>query len=423
MVGAVPAGFADQLPDGQVNVNLIKAKDLIKSDMIGKSDPYAVLSFGSQKYKTPKEKNTQNPEWNYEAKCEVPDCPDQTVNIEIFDSDKIGRDKSLDKLDLDVQDILNNDGCDAKWYPLAGVKSGQVLLTSDFLQPGSGGISIPDGMHGGRGSVDPLADKANKGKQSPSTIEGAIPEGKVHLELIKAKDLENADKRGKSDPYAVLKYGNQKAKTNTIRNTQNPQWDFGTDFAVPDGPSNDINIEIFDNDKLGTDKSLRKLDLDIGEILNNDGVEGKWYPLKGSKSGEILISSDFLPPGSDNSVTSGQTSKAMGGKGTGAADPSKVKAFGPGLEKGKVLPGKPASFSVDSSKTGPAPIEVEIEADGKVSSRKPSIAPAGAGLHDVTYVPPPVGQPYQVRNQRYYFLHLEVLEAAHSLDLLRTVPL
>ena len=143
---------------------------------------------------------------------------------------------------------------------------------------------------------------------------------------------------------------------------------------------------------------MGKLDLDIGEILNNDGVEGKWYPLKGCKSGQILISSDFLPPGSDNSITSGMPSKAVGGKGSGAADPSKVKAFGPGLEKGKVLPGKPASFSVDSSKTGPAPIEVEIEADGKASSRKPSITQAGPGLHDVTYVPPPVGQPYQVGN-------------------------
>eukprot|EP00092_Neocalanus_flemingeri_P025254 GFUD01027386.1.p1 GENE.GFUD01027386.1~~GFUD01027386.1.p1 ORF type:complete len:4003 (+),score=946.67 GFUD01027386.1:1015-12009(+) len=393
----VPAEFADQIPEGQVNINLIKAKDLIKSDMIGKSDPYAVLAFGSQKYKTPKQKNTQNPEWNYEAKFDVPDGPDQTVNIEIFDSDKIGRDKSLGKLDIDVQDILNDDGVDAKWYPLVGVKAGQVLLTSDFLQPGSGGISIPDGIRGGRGSVDPSADKANKSKHSPgSSVEGGIPDGKVHLELIKAKDLENADKKGKSDPYALLKYGNQKMKTNTIRNTQNPQWDFAADFDIPDGSESDIHIEVFDNDKLGRDKSLGKLDLDIGEILNNDGVEGKWYPLKGAKSGEILISSDFLPPGSDNSITSGMPSKAIGGKGSGSADPSKVKAFGPGIEKGKVLPGKPASFSVDSSKTGPAPIEVEIEAEGKVSSRKPSIAQAAPGLHDVTYVPPPVGQDYQI---------------------------
>jgi hypothetical protein len=49
-----------------------------------------------------------------------------------------------------------------------------------------------------------------------------------------------------------------------------------------------------------------------------------------------------------------------GGKGEGPADASKVKAFGPGLEKGKVKPGVPTTFTVDSSKTGPATIDVEV---------------------------------------------------------------
>jgi hypothetical protein len=49
-----------------------------------------------------------------------------------------------------------------------------------------------------------------------------------------------------------------------------------------------------------------------------------------------------------------------GGKGDSPADASKVKAFGPGLEKGKVLPGVPANFTIDSSKTGPASIDVDI---------------------------------------------------------------
>ncbi len=50
----------------------------------------------------------------------------------------------------------------------------------------------------------------------------------------------------------------------------------------------------------------------------------------------------------------------LGGKGDGPADASKVKAFGPGVEKGKVHPGVPTNFMVDSSKTGPASIDVDI---------------------------------------------------------------
>ena len=34
-----------------------------------------------------------------------------------------------------------------------------------------------------------------------------------------------------------------------------------------------LNIEVFDHDKIGKDKSLGKLDLNIEEVLNNDGSE------------------------------------------------------------------------------------------------------------------------------------------------------
>ena len=37
---------------GKIHVTLIEAKDLVKSDMIGKSDPYAIISHGNQKFKT-----------------------------------------------------------------------------------------------------------------------------------------------------------------------------------------------------------------------------------------------------------------------------------------------------------------------------------------------------------------------------------
>ena len=54
--------------DGPVlHVDLIRAKDLIKTDMIGKSDPYAVLKYSDQQDKTPVVKNTQNPKWDHSS--------------------------------------------------------------------------------------------------------------------------------------------------------------------------------------------------------------------------------------------------------------------------------------------------------------------------------------------------------------------
>ena len=390
-----PYSTDDGLPEGQINVNLVKAKDLIKGDMFGKSDPYAVLKFGSQKDKTPVVKNSQNPEWNHESTFETPDGPDQTLNIEVFDSDKIGKDKSLGKLDLDVQDLLDNNGQGA-WYPLKGVKSGEILLESDFLPL----ENLGDNVRGGQGIDFKNKDKNDKkksGSLGSGLADGDIPEGVMHFDLVKAKDLDNEDKKGKSDPYAVIKYGKQKAKTNTIKNTLNPQWNFSSDFKVPDGKDKTLSIEILDNDRFGRDKSLGKLDLDIGELLNNDLSDGKWYPLDGSKAGQVFIASDFLSGDGEAPGASDQAGQALGGKGTGPADPSKVLAYGPGLEPGQVMPGRPATFTVDSSRTGPAPLEVEIETDlGRGSTRKPSLTETAPGTHDVTYVPPPVGHPYQV---------------------------
>ena len=43
----------DGLPDGKLHINVIKAKELLKADVVGKSDPYAVIKYGKQKFKTP----------------------------------------------------------------------------------------------------------------------------------------------------------------------------------------------------------------------------------------------------------------------------------------------------------------------------------------------------------------------------------
>lgn len=72
-------------------------------------------------------------------------------------------------------------------------------------------------------------------------------------------------------------------------------------------------------------------------------------------------------------------------------DASHVHAYGPGLEPMMVRAGVPVSFTVDASKSGPAPLGVNITADHKPLPKKPVVKDNGDGTYDVTYVPPAEG--------------------------------
>ena len=83
---------------------------------------------------------------------------------------------------------------------------------------------------------------------------------------------------GKSDPYAILKFGKQSDKTNILKNTLEPQWNHHCEFEVADGGADTILVEVFDADKLGKDKSLGKVEVDILELAAD---EGRWFTLQG----------------------------------------------------------------------------------------------------------------------------------------------
>lgn len=63
----------DFLFQGVLRVHLFEAKNLMRKDVTllrkGKSDPYGVLTVGTQEYKTKVIDNTVDPKWDYW--CEV----------------------------------------------------------------------------------------------------------------------------------------------------------------------------------------------------------------------------------------------------------------------------------------------------------------------------------------------------------------
>ena len=78
LAGGPATGLGDE-DDLVFHVDLIKAKNLIKADIIGKSDPYAVLKCGKQKDKTKVVNNSQNPQWDHSSDFDV--TPNDRPNL------------------------------------------------------------------------------------------------------------------------------------------------------------------------------------------------------------------------------------------------------------------------------------------------------------------------------------------------------
>lgn len=79
------------------------------------------------------------------------------------------------------------------------------------------------------------------------------------------------------------------------------------------------------------------------------------------------------------------------------ADASLVKAYGPGLEPAKCREGVPTKFTIDASKSGRAPVGVNIRSDQGPLTKKPEVKDNGDNTYDVTYVPPSEGANLQAQ--------------------------
>ena len=83
---------------GKLTFKIIGAKGLKSADLNGKSDPYAVLTYisnrgkNNQKYKTKTIKKTLNPEWNETFTFDVIDAKTDKISIEIYDYDILVKD-------------------------------------------------------------------------------------------------------------------------------------------------------------------------------------------------------------------------------------------------------------------------------------------------------------------------------------------
>ncbi|KAF2069167.1 hypothetical protein CYY_009511 [Polysphondylium violaceum] len=99
---------------------------------------------------------------------------------------------------------------------------------------------------------------------------------------------------GTSDPYVKLKYNNVSYKTETIKSTTSPIWNFVC--KMPMVTNSFLDLEVFDWERFGSNRSIGKCSVDMETIisLSSEGINDKWFQL--DKKGFIQIGFTFTPP-------------------------------------------------------------------------------------------------------------------------------
>ena len=79
-----------------------------------------------------------------------------------------------------------------------------------------------------------------------------------------------------------------------MKNNHNPEWNFEATFDIDENSAEGVNIAVFDDD-FGKDDSLGNKTMDIAVIQEKQKLLNQWITLENCKSGEVLLSAEFIP--------------------------------------------------------------------------------------------------------------------------------
>lgn len=307
IVPIVPGDYSDLelKPTGVLEVKLVEARDLKNKDLVGKSDPFALIYIRPLHDKTKKSKtinNDLNPIWNEHYEFVVEDISTQHLTVKIYDDEGLQSSEIIGCARVDLADIQPGKVKDL-WLDL--VKD--LEIQRDKKPRGQVHLELlyyPYAKH--EGVPNPFAnqiqltslEKVLKTESNGYDInqrKNVIMRGVLSVTVISAEELPPMDIGGKADPFVVLylKKGETKKKTRVVTDTLNPIWNQTFDFMVEDALHDLLMVEVWDHDTFGKDYIGRCI-LTLTRVI----LEGEFqdtFVLQGAKSGKLNLHFKWTP--------------------------------------------------------------------------------------------------------------------------------
>merc|ERR1711874_698920 len=130
------ASIGDESSTLNINVLVVGARNLEKSGMFGKADPYIVVSHKDKKKTSATINNDLNPQWNFENTFVVNKSSKETLRFEVYDKDMVTKDDLMGTAEISITDAAQMK--EGLWIPLQGCKSGELFVSVEIFQPKTG---------------------------------------------------------------------------------------------------------------------------------------------------------------------------------------------------------------------------------------------------------------------------------------------
>ncbi|CAN6481278.1 unnamed protein product [Victoria cruziana] len=286
-VSVLDPAKAMKKPIGILHVKVVGATKLKKKDFMGKSDPYVRLKLTEDRLsskKTTVKRSNLEPVWNEEFNFVVKDLETQTLELDVYDWEQVGKHDKMGMNMVPLKDLLPDE---PKTLTLDLLKN---MDPSDPQNEKSRG-QITLGVVYKPFKPDEPANEIGEDSGEVQKAPEGTPEGGGLLVVIvhEAQDLEG---KHHTNPYVRLIFKGEKRKTKHVKKNRDPRWGEEFSFTLDEPPTNErIHVEVVSQPPsigLYAKETLGYVDIGLADVVSNKRINEK-YHLIDSKNGRIQI--------------------------------------------------------------------------------------------------------------------------------------
>ncbi|KAJ9694430.1 hypothetical protein PVL29_010092 [Vitis rotundifolia] len=280
-------------PVGLLHVKVVRARKLLKMDILGASDPYVKLSLSGERLpakKTSIKMKTLDPEWNEDFKLIVKDPKSQVLQLHVYDWEKVGM---HDKLGMQVVPLRLLTPNVTKEFTLDLLKN--TNPNDPHNKKYRGKIVVEMTFNPFKEDNERFSGLLNEHMRKDSGGERAtedVPSSGAGLLLVVIQGAEHVEGKRHNNPYAIILFKGERKNTKLIKKTRDPCWNEEFEFMLEEAPVKEkIHIEVMSKRKgfgFSFKESLGHVDIDLIDVVHNGHINKK-YNLIRSKHGVIHV--------------------------------------------------------------------------------------------------------------------------------------